>query len=81
MIFYYAQPSIRREVTRYMESGHWFISLYNDDGDSQEVNYYAVVAEDMTQNCPNGCSGNGQCLLGHCQCNPGFGGDDCSESK
>lgn len=79
--FFRLQPSIRREVTRYMESGHWFISLYNDDGDSQEVNFYAVVAEDMTQNCPNGCSGNGQCLLGHCQCNPGFGGDDCSESK
>ncbi|XP_063702096.1 teneurin-m isoform X2 [Culicoides brevitarsis] len=73
-------PSIRREVTRYMESGHWFMSLYNDDGDSQEITFYAVVAEDMTQNCPNGCSGNGQCLLGHCQCNPGFGGDDCSES-
>lgn len=75
------QPSIRREVTRYMESGHWFMSLYNDDGDAQEVTFFAIVAEEMTQNCPNGCSGNGQCLLGHCQCNPGFGGDDCSESK
>lgn len=57
------------------------MSLYNDDGDEQEVTFYASVAADMTQNCPNGCSGNGQCLLGHCQCNPGFGGDDCSESK
>lgn len=64
-----------------MEPGHWFVSLYNDDGDEQEITFYAAVAEDMTQNCPNGCSGNGQCLLGHCQCNPGFGGDDCSESK
>uniref|UniRef100_A0A182UBX0 Teneurin-2 n=1 Tax=Anopheles melas TaxID=34690 RepID=A0A182UBX0_9DIPT len=63
-----------------MEPGHWFLSIYNDDGDAQEIAFYAVVAEDMTQNCPNGCSGNGQCLLGHCQCNPGFGGDDCSES-
>lgn len=75
------QPSVTREVTRYMEPGHWFISLYNDDGDEQEITFYAAVADDMTQNCPNGCSGNGQCLLGHCQCNPGFGGDDCSESK
>ncbi|XP_053675682.1 teneurin-m [Anopheles nili] len=73
-------PSMRREVTRYMEPGHWFLSIYNDDGDAQEIAFYALVAEDMTQNCPNGCSGNGQCLLGHCQCNPGFGGDDCSES-
>ncbi|XP_067613197.1 teneurin-m isoform X3 [Eurosta solidaginis] len=75
-----AHLSITREVTRYMEPGHWFVSLYNDDGDAQEVSFYAAIAEDMTQNCPNGCSGNGQCLLGHCQCNPGFGGDDCSES-
>ncbi|KRF84821.1 uncharacterized protein Dvir_GJ13712, isoform C [Drosophila virilis] len=75
-----AHLSITREVTRYMEPGHWFVSLYNDDGDAQELTFYAAIAEDMTQNCPNGCSGNGQCLLGHCQCNPGFGGDDCSES-
>ncbi|XP_073841878.1 teneurin transmembrane protein Ten-m isoform X2 [Musca autumnalis] len=75
-----AHQSITREVTRYMEPGHWFVSLYNDDGDVQEITFYATIAEDMTQNCPNGCSGNGQCLLGHCQCNPGFGGDDCSES-
>lgn len=76
-----SQPSMRREVTRYMEPGHWFLSIYNDDGDAQEITFYGAVAEDMTQNCPNGCSGNGQCLLGHCQCNPGYGGDDCSESK
>lgn len=64
-----------------MEQGHWFLSLYNDDGDPQEVTFVAVVADDMTHNCPNGCSGKGECLMGHCQCNPGFGGDDCSESK
>lgn len=29
---------------------------------------------------PNGCSGNGQCLGGHCQCNAGFGGESCNES-
>jgi teneurin len=72
---------MRREVTRYIEPGHWFLSLYNDDGDTQEVTFFVSIAEDMTRNCPNGCSGNGQCLLGHCQCNPGFGGDDCSESE
>ncbi|GJQ83081.1 hypothetical protein Trydic_g20093 [Trypoxylus dichotomus] len=72
--------SVKKEVTHYMEQGHWFLSLYNDDGDPQEVTFIAAIADDMTHNCPNGCSGKGECLMGHCQCNPGFGGDDCSES-
>ncbi|XP_050300174.1 teneurin-m isoform X3 [Anthonomus grandis grandis] len=71
---------VKKEVTHYMEQGHWFLSLYNDDGDPQEIIMEAEVADDMTHNCPNGCSGKGECLMGHCQCNPGFGGDDCSES-
>ncbi|XP_076389159.1 teneurin transmembrane protein Ten-m isoform X2 [Megachile rotundata] len=75
-----SRPYIKKEVTHYMEPGHWFLSLYNDDGDPQEVSFIAIIAEDMTHNCPNGCSGKGECLLGHCQCNPGFGGEDCSES-
>lgn len=64
-----------------MEQGHWFLSLYNDDGDPQEITFIAMVAEEMTHNCPNGCSSKGECLMGHCQCQPGFGGDDCSKSK
>ncbi|XP_034946583.1 teneurin-m isoform X3 [Chelonus insularis] len=75
-----SHPSIKKEVTHYMEPGHWFLSLYNDDSDPQELSFIAVIAEDMTHNCPNGCSGKGECLLGHCKCNPGFGGEDCSDS-
>ncbi|KAH1028032.1 hypothetical protein HUJ05_001438 [Dendroctonus ponderosae] len=74
-----AHSIVKKEVTHYMEQGHWFLSLYNDDGDAQEITLEAEVADDMTHNCPNGCSGKGECLMGHCQCNPGFGGDDCSE--
>ncbi|KAJ0179603.1 hypothetical protein K1T71_005315 [Dendrolimus kikuchii] len=75
-----SHPSIKKDVTHYMEQGHWFLSLYNDDGDPQEISFIAMVAEEMTHNCPNGCSGKGECLMGHCQCQPGFGGDDCSKS-
>ncbi|XP_063233060.1 LOW QUALITY PROTEIN: teneurin-m [Bacillus rossius redtenbacheri] len=75
-----SHPTVKKEVTHFMDPGHWFLSLYNDDGDPQEVSFVAAVAEDLTQNCPNGCSGKGECLLGHCQCSSGFGGEDCSES-
>uniref|UniRef100_A0A8D8RGM7 Tenascin-like protein n=2 Tax=Cacopsylla melanoneura TaxID=428564 RepID=A0A8D8RGM7_9HEMI len=72
--------NVKREMTHYLEPGHWFLSLYNDDGDAQEVTFSAILAPDMTQGCPAGCSNKGQCILGKCQCNSGFGGDDCSES-
>lgn len=75
------QPTIHRDVTRFMEGGFWFISLYNDDGHNQEVTFYASIASEMMRNCPNGCNGNGNCVGGHCQCNAGFGGDSCNESK
>lgn len=80
-VFLQMQTSVKKEVTQFMEQGHWFLSLYNDDGDPQEISFVAAVAEDMTESCPNGCSGKGECLLGHCKCTPGFGGEDCSESK
>lgn len=30
------------------------------------------------EDCYNYCSGNGVCVEGTCQCNPGYFGDDCS---
>jgi teneurin len=74
------QPSIHRDVTKFMEAGFWFISLYNDDGHNQEVTFYASEIGELLRNCPNGCSGNGNCNGGHCQCNAGFGGESCNES-
>ena len=64
-----------------MEQGHWFLSLYNDDMDAQEVSFVIRVSEELTQNCPKGCSGKGQCVLGRCQCEAGYDGPDCGQSK
>lgn len=73
---------VAREVVQFLEPGHWFVSLYNDDGDPHQVTCLVTVARDMTLSCPRGCSaGNGECILGKCQCRSGFAGDDCSESK
>jgi hypothetical protein len=37
------QPTVTRTVNYYMESGHWFLSLYNDNGESKEVKIVTVV--------------------------------------
>ena len=74
-------PTQAQTLTKYLEQGHWFLSIYNDDGDPQDVSLAGVVSTEYTEGCPKGCSGNGECILGTCQCNPGFTGPDCTESK
>lgn len=74
------QPTIHRDVSKFMEAGFWFISLYNDDGHNQEVTFFASIAGEMMRNCPNGCNGNGECVAGACKCVAGFGGESCNES-
>ena len=81
MSFLLFQPSVSKNTSYYLESGHWFISIYNDDGESKPVRFVATVSEDMTRNCPRGCSGRGDCVLGRCQCRTGFDGPDCGQSK
>ena len=79
--FFFQQPTVTRTSSYYMEQGHWFMSLYNDDIDSQEVSFVLRVSQELTKNCPSGCNGRGQCILGHCQCEAGYDGPDCGQSK
>ena len=72
---------IDKEIAVYMSEGHWFISMYNDFGESQEVEFLAELSLEMTEGCPRGCSGHGECVLGKCQCDTGFAGDDCSQGN
>ena len=74
-------PSVKKNASYYLESGHWFLSIYNDDGESKRVGFVAKVSKELTRNCPKGCSGKGECVLGRCQCQPGFDGPDCGQSK
>ena len=75
------QLSVAKTASYFLPAGHWFLSLYNDDGDANEVSFVARVAPELTRNCPKGCSGRGECVLGKCQCHAGFDGPDCGQSK
>ena len=70
-----------RKVSYYLDAGHWFLSLYNDAGEAREVAFVARVSPELTRNCPKGCSDHGECVLGRCQCETGFDGPDCGQSK
>ena len=80
-LIWFLQPQVTKAVSYYMDRGSWFISLYNDAGTNQEVSFVARVSSELTRNCPNGCSGHGECVLGKCQCETGFDGPDCAQSK
>ena len=80
-----------------MEEGHWFVSVYNDDGAEHDVEmvprnsqvrihtglnkHMPHNMQELTEGCANGCHGHGDCVLGKCQCHPGFDGDHCSQSR
>ncbi len=34
---FFLQPSVERETSYYLDAGHWFLSLYNDDSDPRQV--------------------------------------------
>ena len=81
------QLSVAKTASYFLPSGHWFLSLYNDDGGASEVSFVARVVAPSAANargrghCPQGCSGRGECVLGKCQCHAGFDGPDCGQSK
>lgn len=68
-------------ILHLLEAGNWFFSVYNDDLATHEVTLTIEKINDVSEFCPNECSGRGSCYLEKCNCVEGFTGPDCSKSE
>lgn len=75
-------PRLERSVTepmlvnvslvQYLDTGRWFLSIYNDELQPYKVTLVVTEAEGVSTTCSNDCSGRGSCYLGKCDCIDGY---------
>ncbi|ROT62722.1 Teneurin-3 [Penaeus vannamei] len=74
----HTESMVELTVEEVLEAGEWFLSIYNDDGDPHQVNL-VITRGPGGGECPQRCHERGNCILGRCQCAPGYSGIDCSQ--
>ncbi len=76
-----SRATYNTSLVKPVEPGRWFLAVYNDDLQRQEVGISLTLTNEVATPCPDDCNGRGQCLNGKCLCRDGFAGSDCSTSK
>ncbi|CAN7937034.1 unnamed protein product [Ixodes hexagonus] len=72
------QEEFNMEFIHFLDRGRWYISVYNDGDQQQEVSFVSLVADVSSLPCPYDCHGHGTCNMGKCDCDPDYAGESCA---
>lgn len=66
------------EFVQFLDRGLWYISVYNDGDNPQEIDFVPFVTDESSLPCPYDCHGHGICVVGSCVCDADYAGDSCA---
>ncbi|XP_042896054.1 teneurin-m isoform X1 [Parasteatoda tepidariorum] len=72
------KDSFIMEFVQFLDQGSWYISVYNDGEQPQQVAFIPNLTDQTSLPCPYDCHGHGTCVMGSCICEPDFAGESCS---
>lgn len=74
------QDSVTVSFIQFLESGKWYIGVFNDGENDEEAIVGTNLATGLSV-CPNNCNEHGDCVDGVCKCFPRYQGKDCAETS